>query len=118
MWEASLAGSRRLAEEHPADSRYHGRVGASLSNLGVLAQGRGDLKAAREMLEEALTHQKRALAKLPVYHLAPGYLETHYRVLGSILKAQHDDEALAAMEKDRAARLAPPEGAAATVPAE
>ena len=59
FWQQSLSEWRRLAETNPRNSEYHSRVGATLSNLGVLANRRGDLNMAREMLEEALKHQKR-----------------------------------------------------------
>jgi tetratricopeptide (TPR) repeat protein len=102
LWEASLAEWQQLAERHPESSEYHSRIGATLSNLGVLARDRGDLEVARENLEEALTHQKRALSAKPVYQRAIPFLETHYRVLAKILKAQHDEAAFTALENDRA----------------
>jgi tetratricopeptide (TPR) repeat protein len=106
LWEKSLGLWRQLAGEYPETSEYYSRLGATLSNLGALAWQREDLDSARQMLEEAIAIQKRALAKRPVYGMAQQFLETHYQMMGRVLKAQGDNAALLALDLDRTASRA------------
>ncbi len=100
MWRKSLADWRLLAEDYPRVSENHSRCGATLHNLGVLELQRNEPTQARALLEEALTHQKRALSRKPVYELAHQFRAQHVTSLKEALTRLGDVSALAALEKE------------------
>jgi tetratricopeptide (TPR) repeat protein len=99
--EKSLVEWQRLASDDPFVSEYHSRVGATLHNLGLLAQYRDDLAEARKLFEQALVNQKRAVAQQPVHHLTHVFMGQHYTELSGILDKLGDAEALEAIEKEQ-----------------
>jgi hypothetical protein len=101
-WRKSLADWQLLAGDYPRVSEYHSRTGATLSNLAVLAARRNELTRARELFEQAIAHQKRALAREPVYELAREFLARHYRGLTEVLEKLGDEPALAALVEEQA----------------
>jgi hypothetical protein len=94
-WKQSLADWRLLAQVYPRESEYHSRVGATLSNLAVLAGDRQEFVACRALAEEAIVHQKTALETDPVYVHAHVFLCNHYRQLARALVALKEHRALA-----------------------
>jgi tetratricopeptide (TPR) repeat protein len=61
-----LGRARTLVDRLVAESRdapaYDGLLGLVLGRLGLLARDRGNLAEARKLLQDAITHQKKALA--------------------------------------------------------
>jgi hypothetical protein len=86
-------------------SEYQSRVGATLSNLAALASYRKDFQRCRELSEEALSIQKRALKLEPVYEHAKDFLGTHYKLLSRALTGLGDHAALAATAEERVQML-------------
>jgi tetratricopeptide (TPR) repeat protein len=101
VWEKSLQDWRALTLIDPNSSEYQGRVGATLSNLAALASYRKDFQRCRELAEEALSIQKRALKLEPVYEHAKDFLGTHYKILSRALTGLEDHAALAAIAEER-----------------
>jgi serine/threonine protein kinase len=101
IWRQSLNNWRILVANYSTVSEYHSRVGATLNNLGALALMEGEFAEARPLLEEALVHQKRALARQPVYDGAYSFLSQHYKALAKVLGELGDKVALAALEVDK-----------------
>ncbi len=87
-WDQALTQWRHLADDYPNNSEYRSRVGATLSNLAVLAKKRGDPTTARQLVEEAIAHQQRAILLEPVYHNAAAFLKTHEKLLGELEQTQ------------------------------
>ena len=87
-WDQALTQWRHLADDYPNNSEYRSRVGATLSNLAVLAKKRGDPTTARQLVEEAIVHQQRAIVLEPVYHNAAAFLKTHEKLLGELEQTQ------------------------------
>ena len=100
FWDKSLKEWQRLASDDPPVSEYHCRVGATLNNLGVLAQEGGDHTEARKLFELALVHQKRAANQQPIYKLVHEFMGHHYRGLTEVLDKLGDAEAREAIEKE------------------
>jgi tetratricopeptide (TPR) repeat protein len=101
VWEQALADWRSLAREFPRDSEYVSRVGATLSNLAVLARDCADFRESRALAEQALDAQKRARAIKPPYEHCDQFLATHYKVLSQSLVELQDEKALAVISEER-----------------
>jgi hypothetical protein len=105
LWKRALDDWRSLALLRPLSSEYQSRVGATLSNLAVLARDREEFQNCRTLAEEALMHQKQALQTKPVYKYAKEFLRTHYKQLSQVLTELGDYEALAVASDERARDL-------------
>jgi hypothetical protein len=105
QWNDAVRDWRALTLLRPMSSEYQSRAGATLSNLAVLARDRGNFERCRDLAQEALVHQKRALATKPVYELSKDFLRKHYKHLILALESLKDYEGLAACAEEHAAAL-------------
>jgi tetratricopeptide (TPR) repeat protein len=101
VWNQALADWRALVQEFPRNSEHMSRVGATLSNLAILARDRGESHECRKLAEQALVAQKRALAIKPPYELCRDFLRGHYKVLAQALWRLEDHTSLAAISEER-----------------
>jgi tetratricopeptide (TPR) repeat protein len=78
---------RELVREFPAVADYHGQFGGALHNLALLLKADGESETALRLLDEAIVHQRLALAKQGDHPVFGQFLENHYLVLASMLGA-------------------------------
>jgi serine/threonine protein kinase/tetratricopeptide (TPR) repeat protein len=97
-FRAALAIRRRQAEQFPGTPLYRNRLGATLHDLALLRREQGDQAQARQLLEEAIGHQRAALGADEHLAYARDCLGKHYDVLADVL--------LALREPREAARVA------------
>jgi tetratricopeptide (TPR) repeat protein len=88
--EAAYRQSLEVLQRSPADfrslSEAQSGLGATLNNLSMLLMDRGEVVDARQLLEEAVEHQQRALQaqpRNPTYRL---FLRHHYANLAKALR--------------------------------
>src|SRR5262249_10635632 len=62
----------RIRVLYPKVPRYRSEIGGALNDLARVLRRRGQLKQARQVLEQAVQHQEAALAMAPRH---PGYLD-------------------------------------------
>jgi eukaryotic-like serine/threonine-protein kinase len=80
----SLELTRGLLSEVPEDSRSHHNAGGALHNLALIAQQRDDLAGTRTLLNEAIAHQKAALAPNPSEPSYRAFLRNHLEMLAIV----------------------------------
>jgi tetratricopeptide (TPR) repeat protein len=57
----------RLARDHPTAHRYQNALGVTLLNMSEIEMGHGRWREAQQLLEQAIGHQRTALAVMPHY---------------------------------------------------
>jgi tetratricopeptide (TPR) repeat protein len=90
----------QVTVETPGAAHYHVALGGALNNLAIRVQRRGKHAEARQLLEDAVEHQRAALRINPRSKSALDSLSNHYSCLsevlfdlgerGEALKAIHD----------------------------
>jgi hypothetical protein len=96
----ALAIRKKLVADFPTVPDYQSELGASLNNLAMVRKERGDLAEARQLLEQAVGHQRAARRTNrgnPTYRL---FLRNHYLELSDVLvrMKEHAGAAKAAAE--------------------
>jgi tetratricopeptide (TPR) repeat protein len=101
--------AKQLAAEYPKVPNYQSDVGASLNNWASWLLDRGQLEQARQLLQEAITWQEKAVRanrKHPTYR---EFLGNHYRRLATVLhrlNSPEEEQALRNAVEHRRALLA------------
>jgi serine/threonine protein kinase/tetratricopeptide (TPR) repeat protein len=91
-YQRSIGLIRELARDFPDVAEYQSQVGACLRDRAVLLWKRGQLGQARQLVEEAIPHQRAALKgneRNPTYL---DFLNKHYATLAQILRDQESPD--------------------------
>jgi hypothetical protein len=79
---------QQLVADFPAVAMYRGDLGGSLHNFALLLQDQGKIEEARQLLEQAIKHQRAALTANPRSPIYLQFLRNHYGSLAETYKGQ------------------------------
>jgi tetratricopeptide (TPR) repeat protein len=100
---------QKLTADFPKMIEFRHFLGGVLNNMAHYPIERGELAAARTLLEQAVEHQSAALKSNPKHRVYREWLGNHYRTLTEILVKQ-GEHAAAAKTAAEAPRLYPDKG--------
>ena len=100
-----------LVEQLPDVPKFRSGLGGTLNDLALLQFVRGDLDEARRLLEQAIPHQKVALASNPRDPTYRQFLSNHYLNLAKVLGKRREPDELARVidDWDRSTTLGGPD---------
>jgi tetratricopeptide (TPR) repeat protein len=77
--------AKQLAAEYPKVPDYQSDVGGALNNWAIWLVDRGQLEQARQLLQEAITWQEKAVKANPKHPTYREFLGNHYGQLANVL---------------------------------
>jgi tetratricopeptide (TPR) repeat protein len=95
VYREAIELHEKFIKDFPQDADAHTTLGGALHNLGGIEQQRGNLAAARSLLERAVESQQQALVLRPAHEVSRRFFGLHLERLAEISLAQKDHAASA-----------------------
>src|SRR5262249_48473617 len=86
-YRQALANQERLARANPSILAYPSALGGTLNNMALIEMKRERWREARDLLEQAIGHQRKATAAMPGHPTYAQYLTNHLHNLRKVHRA-------------------------------